>query len=151
MTDPALDAAAQSSRQGRRLPSPGCSVVVAILAIAIVFVLVFGIRIQRQLSWIRSVEARGGSVTTDYDGPDWLAKTITATLGEDNLEGFSQVTVVDLIDCDTTAADYSVMESHSSLGSIHLGYTQTTDADLEKLSRLTSLNWRHLDGTLITD
>ena len=106
----------------RSLPSPGCLFAVTLLVALASVCFWVGWRVHQQQARLEYFEQLGGRVETEPARPVWLHDLVVATLGEEQAAGFTSITVIGLDEM------------------------RVTDAELQHLNGLTSLQYLYLNA-----
>lgn len=101
----------------------------------------------RQHAAIAEITRLGGKVQTTQGGPDWLRRLV----GHRLMSIFDRATVVNLSDTETTDADLDVLTRLRGVERLALARTKVTDFGMAGIGRLTGLKALDLGGTQVTD
>jgi len=101
----------------------------------------------RHAAAVAEVTRLGGNVQTTQGGPDWLRRIV----GHRLMSVFDRDTVVNLGGTETTDADLEVLTRLRGVERLSLAGTQVTDVGMAQIGRLTGLKALDLGGTGVTD
>ena len=101
---------------------------------------------QRERQIVRAIESAEGRVVFKFVGPDWIPMLV-----RDRLPFWDRIRSLNLAHTRITDAGLEHLKGLSSLNGLNLYNTQVTDAGLEHLKGLTSLDRLYLNNTQVTD